>query len=184
MSAFILKAQTPSDAKDEKELREWLIKEIGEEDQRALVEWVWENHQGSGVAYVDALTVIVKEAAARGVKAFLGNLIVMAKKPKEIRQLETEIHFWWGRRMKEAVDKIHQHKNDPAVARDVFFELQEKLQEKLRSMFPNVHRALMKGAMITAFTHLDGTLSLNVPGLVKALRVDDPLSVNAKASWG
>lgn len=179
---MLLRCTTPKDAADEKELRQWLVDQIGEEDQRILTEWVWDNHNG-GVGYVDALAAIVRQTDEHGPQ-FLRNLLDFAKKPKEQREAEQELIEWMRPRVLDAVAIVRGHRGDEQVAKEEFHSLCYKLEEKLCNMFPGKHRATMKGAMLSAFKRAGGGFSFDAATLVKILQEPDPLASTAAASRG
>ncbi len=166
----------------ERELRSWLINAIGEEDQRVFVEWVWDNHRASGVSYVDALAAIVQETGERG-PGFLHNLLDFAKKPKEVRELEQQIIAWANPKIRAAAAVVAGHRGDQDVARDQQQTFADEFVSFLRRLFPHTHRAAMHGAVVSTLKNENGAFTLDVAGLVKSLRMDDPLASNAKASW-
>jgi hypothetical protein len=181
---LILRSSDSKSAHDERECRQWLINLIGVEDERVLSEWVFERHHGSGVTYVQALAAIVDETDQRG-RGFINNLIEHAKKPKPQRQAEEELLEYFNRLEQQAFVALRGNRATPESARAEFDKMCELLQEKLRKMFPDVSRSKMKGALVTAFNHVDGKFIFNASRVVSFLMNEpDPLAVNAKASWG
>jgi hypothetical protein len=77
---------------------------------------------------------------------------------------------------------VRGHRGDAEVARAEFIELVTALEEKLWDMFPGLHRATMKGAILSGFSHAGGSFSLNVAQLVRALMLKDPLASTAAMS--
>jgi hypothetical protein len=178
---MILRSTRPEDAVVEAEMRQWFRDNFGAEDSTALIDWVWENHR-DGVRFVDALVTIARETSENG-KGFAQNLIDLAKKPRATREAETEIVAWVTPRIEKAAAIVRGHRGDPSVARAEFDGLMIELEAKLRRMFPDVHRALMKGAMASSLRMVDGKFSVDVAALVKALQLPDPLAATARASW-
>jgi hypothetical protein len=178
---MILRCTNENDARVEAEMRQWYRDNFGATDADALLSWVWENHR-DGVTFLDAIIAIARETEQQG-KQFAHNLLEIAKKPKDVREAETEIVAWATPRLQAAANTIRGHRGDPRVAREELDGLMLALESKLRRMFPHVHRALMKGAMASALVKANGAISLDVAALVKALNMPDPLAATAKASW-
>lgn len=185
-TAFILRAQTPHDAKDEAELRNWLVKELGEEDQRILAEWVWDVHR-DGVRYVDALAVIIRHGGPLPLderKAFFGRLLEVAKRPHDIREAELDLLAWFNTHSKTAVAAVNQNGATQSAAQAEMNALIEKLEAKVHKMFPGCHRASVRGAIISSFTDTGGEFKFDAHRLVQALSSkQQPLAETAKASW-
>lgn len=181
---MLLRSTLEADAKDERELRTWLINEIGEADQLTLVDWVWENHRGNndGITFVDALAAIVRQTGTHG-RGFLNNLLDFAKKPKEIREAEQAILGWIKPRIEKAASVVLGHRGDAQVKREQFHELCSDLEAFIHRAYPLVHRATVKGAIVSAMSNTGTAFSLNVARLVKALTITDPLAATAPVSW-
>lgn len=174
---MLLKSTNPRDAKDEQELRQWLINELGVEDQSVVVEYIWDRYQGSN--YVRMLADVVYQTGTEG-RELVNMILENGKKPKAHREAEAEITAWFGPRIHLAVRSV---KNQQTSAESAFTDLCWELEEKLRKMFPHIHRATMKGAMVSSFRHENGTYSLNVQHLIHTLFQDDPLKNTASYSW-
>lgn len=176
----ILRSTNPADARVEAEMRQWYIDNFGADDARTLIEWVWENHK-NGVRFVDALVEIAKETQVHG-KQFVHNLLDVARKPKHVREAEVEILAWAKPRIEAAVARVIGHRASEKAKREEVNAFVEALQEKLWTMWPDKHRATMKGAVLSAFRDVDGRFELNVAALVKALNLEDPLAATARSS--
>ncbi len=100
-----------------------------------------------------------------------------------IKELENQVVGWASSRLTKAADLVRKHNGDPLVATEEFRVMGYELECFLRTLFPHVHRALMRGSIVTSFTHKNGEFSLDARSLVKSLLGKDPLSANAKASW-
>jgi len=156
-----------------------LLTRLGEEDGKTLINWLWETHRGRG-NYADILSAVVEHTLAEG-PTFAQNLLTMAKKPKAISEAELEIMAFITPRINAAVNTVRGHRGDQKVAAQEFEQLCYALEEKLFRMFPAKHRATMKGAIISAFTHKGG-YTLDVAKLVQALFMEDPLASTAASS--
>lgn len=174
----ILYSTRPEDARVEAELRQWYRDNFGAEDARVLLEWLWDHNGKSGVRFVDALVHIARETQAHG-KAFVYNLLDIAKKPKEVREAELEIIAWAKPRLERSAAQIQGHRGEESVKRAEMEAFIAALQEKLWKMWPGKHRATMKGAVLSSIVDRDGKVELRVADLVKALNMEDPLAVTA-----
>lgn len=174
---MFLKATNPKDAKDEQELRQWLINNIGPEDEKIVVEFLWDKYRGS--QYVDMLADLVRETGLNNREA-INAIIEFGKKSPIRREAEQEILRWMAPRVHQAVLDV---KGQQLSAESAFTDLCWALEEKLRNMFPHIHRATMKGAMISGFRHENGQYHLNVAHLVETLFNPDPLAMTASVSW-
>lgn len=162
-------------------MRQWFRDNFGEEDARALIEWLWDHNGKSGVRFVDALVHIARETETHG-KGFVQNLLDVARKPKFVREAELEILAWAKPRLDKAAAIVLGHRGEERVRRDVFDEFLHGLEEKLREMYPGKHRATMKGAIVSAFCDVNGKAEFRVADLVKALNLEDPLAVTASTA--
>jgi len=172
---MILKTSDPREPAATQEL----LTQLGEEDAKILMTWLWETHRGRG-NYADILAAVVEHTHAEGT-CFARNLLTMAKKPKHISEAEMEIMAFITPRIQAAVVAVQGHRGDQQVAVREFEKLCYELEEKLFNMFPQKHRATMKGAIISAFTHRGG-YTLDVAKLVQALHMEDPLAATAASS--
>lgn len=161
--------------------RQKFINVLGAEDAEVLTQWVWENQGRNSVSYGQALAHIAAEIDVHGV-SFAHNLLEAAKKPRHIWEAERDILAWATPRIQAACATVRGHRGDPHVAQQEFEQLCYALEEKLWSMFPDKHRATMKGAIIGSFQNKNGGMALNVAMLVKALNLDDPLAATARQS--
>lgn len=175
---MILRTNDPN----EKKFRTILANILGDEDEADLTRWVWENEKGSGVGFVRALAAMAEQSQFRGPQ-FAKNCLEFARKPKEVREAEKELLEWFNVHAARAITVVKEHNGDRHVADDQFNMLCYGLQEKLREMWPNKHRATVKGAMLSAFTHASGTFQFEVARLVKVMMEKDPLEVTARTSW-
>lgn len=176
----ILRSTNPAEARVEAEMRQWYVDNFGASDARTLLDWIWENHR-DGVRFVAALVEIAKQTQLHG-KEFVHNLLDVARKPKAVREAEMEILAWAKPRIEAAVARVIGHRVSEDVKREEVNAFIEALQEKLWTMWPDKHRATMKGAVLSAFRDIDGRFELNVAALVKALNLEDPLAVTARSS--
>ena len=166
----------------EPQCRQRLIDILGQEDATVLVTWLWERHHlGSSPTFGEALAAITMQTDQHG-HQFARNLLDVAKKPKHVSEAELEIMAWIKPRLEAAATKVQGHRGDPDVAKAEFDVLCYGLNEKLWNMYPDKHRATMKGAILTAFEHKGGAFSLNVAKLVQSLNLDDPLKATAAQS--
>lgn len=179
---FILRSTTPHEADAERELRAFLINLLGPTDEQRLTQWLWEQHPGP--TYLEILAGLVRECSAsgRGRAFFDEGIFDLLNKPKERREAEIEIGVWARRELERSITVVRGHRGDPEVARAEFDRLCHALEEKLWSMFPRLHRATMKGSIVSAFTHEGGKYQLNIARLVESLMAQDPLAATAAAS--
>jgi hypothetical protein len=175
---MILRTRDPR----ERELRKQLINYVGEQDQRVLVRWIWENHRASGLDYVDALSAIVQQTGEHG-PSFVHNLLDFAKKSQEVREIEQQLLAWASPKLRAAATVVLGHRGDPYVAQEEFRQLGEQLEGFLRGLFPSAHRAAVRGAILMTLKHEGGGFTLDVASLVNTMHMEDPLASNAKASW-
>lgn len=172
-------------SKDPREpaLRQKLIDLLGGEDAETLVQWVYENEGRNNVRYCQALYVIVMGIETQGM-GFAHNLLEAAKKPKHIWEAERQILGWLIPRLKEAGVVIQGHRDDPVAVDAEREKLIEGLLEMLWKMYPDKHRATMKGAVVGSFQRKGSEIGFNVAMLVKALNLEDPLWATAGQSRG
>ena len=166
---------------EELEVRKQLVGILGEEDERTLSRWVFENHR-DGVRYTQALKSIFEGASVYG-KQFLENLLDVAKKPKEVAQAEVAVFAWVKERTVLVVKTVQRSKDKEKAAKEELDGFMHDFVGYLHRMFPDKHRATVHGAIIGGMRHVEGKFSVDVAGIVKALFNEDPLAANAKASW-
>lgn len=175
---MILLSQDPR----EPQCRQRLIDILGKEDATVLVTWLWERHHaGKSPTFGEALAAVTQQTDQHGPQ-FARNLLDMAKKPRHVSEAEMDIMAWIKPRLEVAAAKVVGHRGDPEVAKAEFDTLCYGLNEKLWAMYPDKHRATMKGAIISAFEHKGGAFSLNVAKLVRNLELEDPLKATARQS--
>jgi len=163
--------------------RQVLTDLLGSADATDLVRWLWERHHaGSAPTFGDALAAVTEQTERNGLQ-FARNLLDVARKPKHVSEAECDVMAWVIPRIEEAAVTVQGHRGNPEVAREEFAALCWQLEEKLRRMFPDAHRASLRGAVVSSFVHQGGAFSLDVAALVRALHLPDPLAVTAKASW-
>lgn len=178
---MLLRTTDVAAASTERRARERIAIELGEEDEATLSAWVFETH-GATPTYVEALTLIAEEATRSG-RSFLDNLIEVAKKPKPVREAETELVAFVTPLMRRLTERIRAERGGEAAISDARAEFLYRLEEKLVNLFPGKHRATMKGAIVNAFVVAGGAFSLDVAALVRSLLVnDDPLKATASSS--
>lgn len=186
---MILFTTEPRLAQSEGALRQWYTDNLGAEDADVLVRWFWSKHGGTA-EFIEVLALTAREADSRngpgkpGGKSFLRSLVELARKPKEQREAIEEIMAWAAPRLKASAAIVQGHRGAEHVKAQEFDGLVHALEEKLWTMFPYVHRALMHGAIVTAFQQKDDGTQLDVATLVETLCMEDPLAVTAAASRG
>lgn len=183
---MLLRCTTSPESADELELRKWLVDKFGETDEETLARYVWENHKGRGVEYLQVLAAFVRETAANGT-GFVRKLLDGAAKPLEQRQAEIELLAWWTPRKDAAIAKVNRYRGEDQkkAAREEYDALVRGLIWTVHQMWPDKHRATVKGAVLAAFVHDEdgGNYTFEVSRLVGALANPDPLAANARASW-
>lgn len=164
--------------------RQKLIDVLGAEDATVLTTWLWERHHaGKSPTFGDVIAAIVQKTEIHG-PTFAKNLLDAAKKPREQSEAEIEIMAWVTPRIHAAAARVMGHRGDQDVARAEFDTLVRELEAKLWNMFPDKHRATMKGAIVVSFKHKGGEFVIDVGALVRALFLTDPLAATARASRG
>lgn len=172
---MILRTTQPQHAADEKELRDWLQANLGVEDAELLAAWIWENEHRTGpVAYLSGLAQVVQGAATMG-RSFVGNLLDMAKKPKEVRDAELELTRFAGALLRKLTDRVRAHGGDPAAAHEAELELRARVREKVEAMWPGTPDYIINGAMAVGVTHKNGAFGVEVAHLVKGMLQEDVL---------
>lgn len=181
---MILRCLTEQESKDERELRVWLALNIGETDEATLTEWVWSNHHGSGIKYLEALAAIIQQTATRG-REYVNGLLEMARKPRARREAEMDLLQWWIPLSNRAIAKVKDCKAEDraAAAHEEFGGLIELLTAKLHAMFPDKHRATIRGAVAVAFVKAPTGWEFDASRCITACTQEDPLAVNGRASW-
>jgi hypothetical protein len=190
MLGMILHSTTPEDGEVEKQIRGWFEDNFGREDAEALVEMIWLRER-NGARLVDALVVIAKEYKAHEqnsvaeAKAFLGNLLDMARTPAAVREAEMDLLGYARPILERLAARIQGHRGDPIVREESLEEFRALVREKIRSMWPRKHRAAIDGALVVAARAEGGRLVFNARACVKALEMNgDPLEATAASSHG
>ncbi len=155
-------------------LRQKLIDILGSVDAGTLIRWVRETHAAQEISFGDALALIVEQTEVQGLK-FAHNLLEVAYKPRDVREAEMEIFGWAKPRIEKAAAVVLGHRGDQEVAKKEFADLCVGLMEKLHHLFPSKHEAVLRGAVVLAFTHKNGQFSLDTAALVKAVNTPMPM---------
>ena len=171
------------DSLHELELRKWLVGELGEADEATLSSWIWERHQREPGEYVDVLAEIVRQGGARG-KAFVGPLLDLARKPREVREAEIAIAQWVKPRLDHAVSVVRLHGGSQEAAEGEYKLFLDDLTAMLRGMYPLAHRATMTGALASSVKHGGGSFTVDAAKIVHCLGMPEPLAATAAGSWG
>jgi hypothetical protein len=161
----------------EPQCRQRLIDILGQEDATVLVQWLWERHpNGSNPAFGDVLNAVVEESEDKGPQ-FAKNLLDMARKPREVREMEMELIGWATPRIRAAAAaaKVMGYRGDPEVAKKEYADLAVGLMEHLQRVCPDIHAAPLRGAVLTALTHKNGQFSLDVAALVRGILTPMPV---------
>ena len=157
-------------------LRQKLNDLLGSTDAATLVRWVKETHAAQEISFGDALALIVEQSEIQGIK-FAHNLLEVAYKPREIREMELAIFGWAKPRIEKAAAVVLGHRGNQEVAKKEYADLCVGLMEKLHHLFPDKHDAVLRGAVVLAFTHKNGQFSLDTAALVKAVNTPMPMEM-------
>lgn len=175
---MISRATDPQHAKDELEFRQYLHAQLGDTDAQLLVDFVYEN-AATPVAYVTGLAHLVKGVGASG-PGFVGQLIELAKKPKEAREAEMDIAVY----VKLVIgDATHRIRCEPAgtreqVADELWREVLHRTREKLNAMWPGTPDYIVNGALLVGmqWDRESGHFNAFPAKIVDAMRRKDPVA--------
>ncbi len=174
----------------ELEFRSQLSNLLGRDDEKRLSTYLWENHTDK-VSYLDALEAICIVVGQHGIEAAHRILehAESVKSPKHARE-EMELYVWFNEKVKPHLQRASRclitgglRQVNERTANLVFEEVSGLLKEKLHEMYGDKHRAMIDGAVVTAFRKTQTGVEFDIPGIVRHLNREDPLAINAKASW-
>jgi hypothetical protein len=177
---MILKSKDAEEARAEKDIITWFVNNFGETDANTVCDWVWARERVP-VKYVDALAHIAKKSSAD--RGFFESVLKYAQTQQatpEIRDAQAHLEAKFLPAIEHARNRIMGHRNDPELVKEALDDMRKKLEEEIRKMWPDKHRATVHGAIMCGTT----ATGIDFGAIARALiNNKDPLGVNAWASW-
>lgn len=166
-------------AKAEGELRAYLENHLGRTDAERLALFTWEN-SATPAAYMDGLAYLSRGVSTNGTK-FVEKLLVLAHKPKEVREAELELTVFGARLVNELVNRIlgAVEADRPKLAEECAAEMNHRMREKLNAMWPGTPDYMVNGALLAGchWHRESGSFEIDQVKLVGCMRQADPMKV-------